>query len=73
MEITPAQYERIAPVLPVQRGNVKLSNLQVINAILYVAEHGCKWRGSAASFRQLAYRLHQDEPLVQEWSAGPGV
>ena len=39
MEITPAQYERIAPVLPVQRGNV-LSNLQVINAILYVAEHG---------------------------------
>ena len=45
MEITPAQYERIAPVLPVQRGNVKLSNLQVLNAILYVAEHGCKWRG----------------------------
>ena len=24
MEITEAQYERIAPVLPVQRGNVKL-------------------------------------------------
>ena len=40
MEITEAQYERIAPVLPVQRGNVKLSNLQVLNAILYVAEQG---------------------------------
>ncbi len=50
MEITPAQYERIAPVLPVQRGNVKLSNLQVINAILYVAEHGCKWRGLPPRF-----------------------
>ncbi|KOR45865.1 transposase, partial [Xanthomonas oryzae] len=22
-----------------------MSNLQVVNAILYVAEHGCKWRG----------------------------
>jgi transposase len=31
--------------LPRQRGNVSLSNLQVLNAILYVAENGCKWRG----------------------------
>ena len=31
---TGAQYERIAPYLPVQRGNVRLSNLQVVNAIL---------------------------------------
>ena len=73
MEITEAQYERIAPVLPVQRGNVKLSNLQVLNAILYVAEQGCKWRGVAAQIRQLAYRLHTDESLVEEWGARPGV
>ena len=45
MEITEAQYERIAPVFPVQRGNVRLSNLQVLNAMLYVAEQGCKWGG----------------------------
>ncbi len=50
MEITKAQYERIAPYLPVQRGNVRLSNLQALNAILYVAEHGCKWRGLPARF-----------------------
>ena len=50
MEITEAQYERIAPVLPVQRGNVKLSNLQVLNAILYVATQGCKWRGLPPRF-----------------------
>ncbi len=50
MEITQAQYERIAPSLPVQRGNVSLSNLQVLNAILYVAEHGCKWRGLPTRF-----------------------
>src|ERR1019366_10306199 len=45
MEITAVQFERIAGCLPRQRGNVSLSNLQVLNAILYVAEHGCKWRG----------------------------
>jgi len=50
MELTEAQYERIAPHLPVQRGNVSLSNRQVLNAILYVAEHGCKWRGLPARF-----------------------
>ena len=50
MEITEAQYERIAPYLPVQRGNVRLSNLQVVNAILYVAEQGCTWRGLPPRF-----------------------
>ena len=50
MELTQAQYERIAPHLPVQRGNVSLSTRQVFSAILYVAEHGCKWRGLPARF-----------------------
>lgn len=50
MELTEGQFERIAPLLPKQRGNVSLSNLQVLNAILYVAEHGCKWRGLPARF-----------------------
>ncbi len=45
MEITKAQFEQIAECLPRQRGNVSLTNLQVLNAIPYVAEHGCKWRG----------------------------
>ena len=50
MELTHSQYERIAPHLPVQRGNVRISNRQVLNAILYVAEHGCKWRGLPKRF-----------------------
>ena len=50
MEITEEQYARIQDSLPVQRGNVKLSNLQLLNAILYVAEHGCKWRGLPKRF-----------------------
>ena len=45
MQLSQAQYEKIAHCLPVQRGNVRLSNLPVLNAILYVLEHGCKWCG----------------------------
>jgi transposase len=50
MEITRMQYERIKDSLPVQRGNVRLPNLAVLNALLYVAEHGCKWRGLPRHF-----------------------
>ena len=50
MEITQSQYEKIADCLPTQRGNVSLSNLDVLNAILYVAEQGCKWRGLPKRF-----------------------
>ena len=50
MEITEEQYRRIEGCLPRQRGNVSLSNLAVINAMLYVAEQGCKWRGLPRRF-----------------------
>jgi transposase len=50
MQITQGQYEQIADCLPTQRGNVSLSNLDVLNAILYVAEQGCKWRGLPKRF-----------------------
>ena len=44
MQITQEQYEKIAKYLPRQRGNVSMSNLQLINAILYVTENGYRWR-----------------------------
>ena len=50
MEITREQYERIDKYLPRQRGNVSMSNLQFINAILYVTENGCKWRALPESY-----------------------
>jgi transposase len=50
MEITPAQFAQIEHCLPTQRGNVSQSNMDVLNAILYVAEHGCKWRGLPKRF-----------------------
>lgn len=44
MQITPEQFQMIAHCFPKQRGNVTIDNLQVLNAILFVAENGCKWR-----------------------------
>lgn len=50
MELTPKQYALIAPYLPRQRGNVSIPNIQVLNAILFVAENGCKWRALPKRF-----------------------
>jgi len=50
MEITETQYQQIDHCIPCQRGNVSHSNLQILNAILYVTEHGCKWRGLPKRF-----------------------
>ena len=44
MEIKREQYLKIKKYLPIQRGNVSMSNINLINAILYVAEKVCKWR-----------------------------
>jgi transposase len=64
MEITEAQYQRIASSLPRQRGNVKLPNLQLLNALLYVAEHGCKWRGLPKRFG----KWHTIYTRMNRWS-----
>jgi transposase len=50
MELTEAQCRLTEDCLPRQRGNVSLSNLQVLNAILYVIEQCCKWRGVPKHF-----------------------
>ena len=50
MEIIEEQYQRVAQCLPVQRCSVSISTLQVMNATLYVAQHGCKWRGLPPHF-----------------------
>ena len=64
MEITEEQYARIKDSLPVQRGNVRLNNLQVLNAILYVAEQGCKWRGLPKLFG----RWHTIYTRMNRWA-----
>jgi len=39
------QYEKIKDYFPKQRKPAKISNLDVLNAVLYLVENGCKWRG----------------------------
>src|SRR5437762_11876943 len=63
MEISEAQYRLIEHCLPTQRGNVSLSNLRVLNAILFVAEQGCKWRGLPKRFG----RWHTMYTRVNRW------
>ena len=50
IEISAEQYQRIAPCRPVQRGNFTVPNHQMLNAILYVLEHGYQWRGLPEKF-----------------------
>ena len=45
MELQKEQYEQIKDCFPKQRKPAKISNLEVLNAVLYVVENGCKWRG----------------------------
>ena len=44
MELSQRHYELIADCFPKHRGSVGRSNLEVLNALLYVVENGCKWR-----------------------------
>ena len=50
MIITNTQFEKVSPYLPIQRGNVSVDNLTLVNAILYIAENGCKWRALPSSY-----------------------
>jgi hypothetical protein len=66
LEITEAQYERIKVALPVQRGNVRLSNLQVLNAVPYVlnrATNGAVFRSASVAGTPVYTRM---KSLVEE-------
>jgi len=44
MELKKEQYDKIKDCFPKQRKPAKISNLDVLNAVLYVVENRCKWR-----------------------------
>ena len=64
MEISRGQYERIKESLPRQRGNVRLDNLVLLNALLFVLENGCKWRALPKEFG----RWHTVYMRLSRWS-----
>lgn len=54
MKLTRQQFKKIAPTLPVQRGNVEVDNYTFLNAVLHVLENGCKWRALPERFGKWA-------------------
>ena len=50
MAITQEQYQHVADTFPKPRGNIKVTNLQALNGILYMLENGGKWRGLPEKF-----------------------
>ena len=64
MQLSREQFSQISPYLPRQRGNVSLDNYDVLNAILYVAEHGSKWRGLPQRFG----RWHTIYTRMSRWA-----
>ena len=64
MELNYSHYQQISDCFPRQRGNVSLDNLTVLNAFLYVAENGCKWRSLPVRFGS----WHTVYPRMSRWA-----
>ena len=50
MKLSEEQYRRIKDLFPKQRGNVKIPNLTLLNALIFRCENGCKWRALPETF-----------------------
>ena len=50
MKMTEAHYKWIAHLFPKPRKRHVVSNLEVLNALLYVMENGSKWRALPSEF-----------------------
>jgi transposase len=50
MKLNDKQYARIAKLLPIQRGNVKIGNRTILDALLYRCKNGCAWRDLPKEF-----------------------
>lgn len=59
MEVTQIRFTPSERCLPVQLDNVSLSNLNVLNAILHVAENRFRWRVPPICFRHSSWDLYR--------------
>ena len=61
MELTEAHYELVKDCFPPSRGAVELSNLEVLNALVFMARQGCTQRSLPERFGkwQTVYKRHR--------------
>ena len=64
MELSREQFDHLKDCLPRQRGNVRIGNFVLLNALLYALEHGCKWRGLPKGFG----KWHTIYTRLNRWS-----
>jgi len=75
MEIGEKEYAKIAHMLPKGRGNVVVTLILFLNALLYAIENGCKWRklpekyGKWNTIYQRARRWAKNGTLVKVFIA----
>ena len=50
MKLTQEQQQKIITLFPKQRGNVKVDNSRLLDALIYIRENGCKWRALPETF-----------------------
>ena len=50
MELSRSQFEKISHLFPAKRGKLSIEDYDVMRAVLYVAENGCKWRALPPRF-----------------------
>src|ERR1700758_5628389 len=73
VELTQEQYAHIKDSLPVQRGNVRLTNLQSAQRDLVCRRAWLQVAWASQTFWPLAYHLHAHEPLGKKWSPDAGL
>ena len=59
MKITKEMYEKIMHLFPKQKSPPKISNLEVLNTLLYVLENGCKWRSIGTNWHTIYTRVNR--------------
>jgi len=72
MKLNKEQYEKINGCFPKQRKPAKIRNLDVLNAVLYLVENGCKWRGLPKEYGDWHVIYVRVKPLGKERCAASG-
>jgi transposase len=43
-------YKEVEALLPTQRGNGKISDRRILEAVVYICRNGCAWRGLSKEY-----------------------